>query len=430
MRIRLRSLSAALLVALASAGPAVAQDAFVYYNHKPGAGNLNGRLSYTRSGRDSGRRQAGRPPSLSVPSESQLCIQVENRNAVLYSYTIAAADLPVDTIPGLGALIKLVTDPLQARALERTVATESARARLRTNPSDTLARAIVEAPDPDRYLRPVADLYAKLQEMLESQLASDADSSFAHAASGIAHLAGEAAHIDTLAREAFRSLGPDTASPEVRLIRATHADLWSRIGVISNRFRHALDTDRDPFCTEVGTSRMRVTLKIARTLADPSGGLLRPVGDTVLTVVVDPTDERTFLIEPGMILSAFTQDRSTIRLESTLVAQAPNHGVGMHAGVFAMARAGSIRWLWVTVGAATADNAVSDVFVGVTFRGGASLVGGRVSAGIGLALTRVPVGVSQGSVGSALPADIKNVDDVIQREFRPGLGVTFAIQVP
>jgi len=430
MRIRLRSLSSALLITVAAAAHAVAQNAYVYYDHKPGAANLNGRVSYTRSGRDLGTRQAGRPPSLPVPSKSQLCIDVENRNEVLYSYTIAAADLPVDTIPGLAALVKLLTDPLQTRALERTVAIDSARARLRTDPGDIRARAIVEAPDPDRYLRPVADLYVKLQEMLEYQLASDAESSFARAASGIANLAAEAAHIDTLANQAFRSLGPDTTSPEIGLIRATHADLRSRIGVISRRFRHALETHRDPFCTEVGTSRMRVTLKIARTLADPGGGRLRPVGDTVLTVVVDPTDERRFLIEPGMILSAFTQDRSTIRLDSTLVAQAPNHGVGMHAGVFAMARAGSIRWLWVTVGAATADNAVSDVFVGVTFRGGASLVGGRVSAGIGLALTRVPVGVSQGSVGSAMPADVKNVDDVIQREFRPGLGVTFAIQVP
>jgi hypothetical protein len=70
------------------------------------------------------------------------------------------------------------------------------------------------------------------------------------------------------------------------------------------------------------------------------------------------------------------------------------------------------------------------VFVGMTFRGGASFIGGRINAGVGLALTRVPVGVSQGSVGSALPADVQNVDDVIQRDFRPGLGVTFAVQIP
>ena len=57
-----------------------------------------------------------------------------------------------------------------------------------------------------------------------------------------------------------------------------------------------------------------------------------------------------WVFSAGMILSAFTQDRSTIRLESTLVAQAPNHGVGMHAGVFAMARAGSIRSLKLRCG--------------------------------------------------------------------------------
>jgi hypothetical protein len=73
---------------------------------------------------------------------------------------------------------------------------------------------------------------------------------------------------------------------------------------------------------------------------------------------------------------------------------------------------------------------VSDVFIGLTLRSGNSLVGPRIGLGLGLALSRVPVGVSQGTVGGALPADVKNVDDIVQRSFRAGLGVTFAVQVP
>ncbi len=281
----------------------------------------------------------------------------------------------------------------------------------------------------DPYLGPVAHLYAQYMGMQAYQLETDADSDFAHAAAGMATRAAEAADTNRAALAALAAVR-DSTTPEIRLIRTVHADVWNRVGVLANRFRHALETANDPFCTKVETSRLRVTLRIARSVVDSAGGVRRPVGDTVVSVVVEPTDDRTFLIEAGTILSAFTQDKRTISLTGNTIAQASDHGVGLHAAVFAMARAGAIRWLWVAVGVASADNTVSDVFVGLTFRGGASLIGGRVSAGFGLALTRVPVGVSQGTVGGPLPADVKNVDGITRREFRPGLGVTFAIHIP
>jgi hypothetical protein len=431
MRVHVRYLGAALLLALASAAHAVAQDAYVYYDHHPGPASLDARLSYVGTGRGAGLR-IGRPPSLSVRVGSQLCIRVDNRNEVLYAYSITAKDFPADTIPGLRALSDRLTSAILLRAQAANAAREAARFRSPANPTDAAARAqAAQAPEPDPYLGPVAELYAKLVEMQGYQLSSDTVTDFARAAGEIARLNGQAADLHRTANAALARLGADTATPEVRLIRVVHADVWVRIGVIANRFHHALGTSGDPLCATVGTSRVRVTLKIARSTVDPSGAPQRPVGDSVVTLVVAPRDDRAFLLEPGTILSVFTQDRSTIGLAGGLVAQTPNHGVGVHPGVFAMARAGSIRWLWVTVGAATGDDAVvSDIFIGLTFRGGSSLVGGRVGAGIGLALSRVPVGVSKGSVGSALPTDVKNVEDIIQREFRPGLGVTFAIQVP
>jgi len=406
------------LITVAAAAHAVAQDTYVYYDHHPGPASLDARLSYVSSGRDGGL-QTGRPPSLTVSSGSQLCIRVSNRNTVLYAYTVTSKDIPADTIAGLGALIKQLTGVLNDRARTQAALRDAARANAQPVPID-----------PDRYLRPVAELYALLVGMQDYQLASDTIADFARAAGEIARLTSQAAETHRAATAALGALGADTTSAEVRLIRTVHADVWSRIGVIANRFRHALGTLGDPFCARVGTSRLRVTLKIARAIVDPSGAPQRPVGDTVLTLDVNPRDNRVFLVEPGAILSMFTQDRSTISLTNGNLAQAPDHRVGVHPGVFALARAGSIRWLWVTVGIAAADNTVSDVFIGMTFRGGASLAGGLVSAGVGLALSRVPVGVSQGSIGSALPADVKKVDDIIQREFRPGLGVTFAIQVP
>jgi hypothetical protein len=418
MRTRFRILGSTLLVALAPLAPAVAQDAYVYYNHHPGAGGLDSRLSYTASGGEQGRRQAGRPPTLTIPSGSRLCIQVEARNSAIYSYTTAATKLAADTIAGLAALIKQLGD-----------VGDLVRARAPAAQQQNQLLAVVRPPAYDAYLGPVAHLYAQYMGMQAFQLETDADSDFAHAAAGMAARAAEAADTNRAALAALATVR-DTTTAEIRLIRTVHADVWNRVGVLANRFRRALETANDPFCTKVEMDRLRVTLQVARTVADSAGGVRRPVGDTVFSVVVDPRDDRPFLIEPGTIVSAFTQDKSTISLNGGFVAQAPDHGMGLHAAVFAMARAGAIRWLWVTVGVATADNAVSDVFIGMTFRGGASLIGGRISAGVGLALSRVPVGVSQGTVGGPLPADVKNVDGITRREFRPGLGVTFAIHIP
>jgi hypothetical protein len=410
MRFPLHTLTSALLITVAPIARAVGQDAYVYYDHHPGPASLDARLSYVG---DAGLR-TGRPPALTVPSGSQLCIQVVNRNEILYSYAITAKDIPADTIPGLSALIKQLNGALNS------VSTRAAAG----------ATGEPRRQSYDPYLTAVADLYKKLLDIQSYQQASDTVADFPHAAGEIARLTREAADTNRAATAALGGLGADTNSAEVRLIRTVHADVWSRIGVIANRFRHALGTLGDPLCTRVATSRLRVTLKIAATTADLGGAPQRPTGDTVLTLVVEPRDDRNVLVEPGTLVSAFTQDKSTIGVRTGVITQAPDHGMGVHAGVFALFRAGTIPWLWVAVGAATGEQLVPDFFIGMAVRGGASLVGGRIFAGVGLALTRVPVGVSQGSVGGALPADVKKVDDIIQREFRPGLGGFLAIRFP
>ncbi len=392
-----------VLITVARAASAMAQDAYVFYDHRPGAANLDARLSYIRSGAESAQRQIGRPPRLAIPPGSQLCVQVLNRNAVLYAYSLTATKVAADTIPGLAALIKQLTDALQHRQA-------------------------IAGHEP--YLYAVANLFAGLQAMQAYQLASDTVVDFTLAAEEMAHRSRSATTLDSLATVALKALGPDTTLPEVILLRAVHVDLSKRVKKIGGSFRQALGTVHDPICTPVAASRLRVTVKIARTSVDTTAPPQRPVGDTVIAVDVDPRDDRTFLLEPGTLLSAFTQDKSTISLKNGVITQAPDHSPAFHAGVFALARPTSIRWLWATVGVATSDNAVSDVFIGITLRGGASLVGGRIALGAGLAMSRVPVGVSQGAVGGALPADVKNVDEIVQRGFRMGLGVNLAVQVP
>ncbi len=382
-----------------------AQDAFVYYDHHPGAAGLDGRVSYVPSGHDSGAHLLGRPPTLVIPSGSRLCIEVVHGNPALYAYSLLAKTLPPDTIAGLSALI-----------------TQLSGAITKPGPGGGSGASPV--------IVQVASLYAKLLEMQVYQFASDSIADFAQAAARMGSLYLEATGINRLA-ESLLQQRDTTLGPGVQeLLRAVRAETWGRIGVINARFRHALEIAGDPMCTPVGTSRLRVTLQIARTLTDSAGKPLRPVGDSILTVIVDPRDERTFLVEPGFLLSVGTQDKSTIGLQGGVVTQTPDHSVGAHAAVFALARLGDIRWLWATLGVASAEKTVSDIFAGVTFRGGASLAGDHLSVGVGLALSRVPVGLSQGAVGSALPASVKSVSDIVQYGFRPGLGVTFAVQIP
>jgi hypothetical protein len=393
------------LCSLAGIGPfrgALAQDAYVYYDHRPGAAGLDGRLSYIRSGGDQTDRQLGRPPALSVPNGSQVCIQVTSRNDVLYTYAIGVKNVAADTIPGLAALVKQLTDAL---AIPHPLAVT------------------------DGYLTTVAHLYERLLELQVAQLGSDSIADIAASAAGVASLFANATEANNAANTAFADLGGANSSPPARLLRLVQTDLWQRITAINARFQRARQTADDPLCTKVGSSRLRITLKIARSTVDSAGRPQRPVGDTVVTLDVHPQDNRLVIVEPGTIVSVFTQEKSSFGVSGGVVTQTRDRSPGLHAGVLAMFRAGSIDWLYLTLGVGTAEKSVADVLLGVTMRGGASLVGGRLSIGVGLALSRVPVGLSQGTVGGALPATTKNVNDIVKRDFRAGLAVSFALNV-
>jgi hypothetical protein len=92
--------------------------------------------------------------------------------------------------------------------------------------------------------------------------------------------------------------------------------------------------------------------------------------------------------------------------------------------MFAMARI--TDHIWPTLGAATGDGSSVDVFAGVQLRGGNFIFGPELSVGIGAAWMDVPVGAGTLKQGDALP-EAKKLEDVIQRERRFGLALTFAI---
>jgi hypothetical protein len=185
-----------------------------------------------------------------------------------------------------------------------------------------------------------------------------------------------------------------------------------------------LGSDQTSLCSSpLKSDRIRVGLSIkATTKTDVD----RDVGDTVTYVLADPVSTADFELGAGALL-AVGINASKFAVKNGLIAQSFDNGPIFHPGVFAMGRLGVISWLWAAVGAAKGTVATPDLFIGLIARSGSTVVGTHVSVGAGLALAQVPTGLSQGTVGSALPTNVTDIDNIISRSYKSGLGLTFTV---
>ena len=100
----------ALVVSFAANGSSLAaQNAYVYYTHKPGDTTSNPRLTFVTSGervdRNGPQRHLGQPPMLQVPRGSQACIVVEDANPLLYDYKLESKTIVIAAPEGYGDIL-------------------------------------------------------------------------------------------------------------------------------------------------------------------------------------------------------------------------------------------------------------------------------------------------------------------------------------
>lgn len=384
----------------------------VFYDHRPGPGSADGRISYQTADDNADRRRNGRPPQLEIKSGGQACVVVVNSNAVLYDYSLTSESLS----PTTPADLSMIAAALYNLAVGA-----------RTDPN------VLETGGPPRnatlYYKIVAVLVTDLRGMQAAKLASDASMPFAVAAGRIDSLYQDARKFDSIADTVYRALvDTDRSQPGVLVAQAEQEEAWKRITIIWKQFSDAVAKGADPLCVTVQDEALQVVLTVKPAVDTGNGfSALRPTGDSVLSFSVNPVSSTSFQVAVGGLVSTLVSDQSVFSIENGVVAQRRDKSPVFQTSVFALGRVWHSHWLWGSIGASVNESGVSALFFGLSGQFGVSLVGPQMTLSVGLSLARVPVGLTQGSVGAALPANVTDVNEIVDKQLRPGLGIGFTL---
>jgi hypothetical protein len=281
------------------------------------------------------------------------------------------------------------------------------------------------------YASRVEPVLSKLRYLQHLKLGSDGEASFETSVARVDSVFREAQEANDTANAYYQRLTvADTQNIGFAFtsLRSHQLDTWGRIESIQKEFRDASNMVNDRLCVPVGDQRLQVFLTVKAKFVPQEGQILqRPVGDTLVSFEVDPVSTTTFVVAPGAMLSVFVSDEKKYSLEDGVVVEKSDNSPRFLLGVFAMARTLRVPWLWGAIGVSTGGEGVPDFFFGLVGRFGSSIVGPQMSLGVGLALAYVPVGLEQGAVGEPLPGDIDDINRIVKRELRPGLGLSFTV---
>jgi hypothetical protein len=408
---KLRVALASLSVSMGVASSAPAQNAVVYYDHRPGDTTAAQRVTYLLPGehasldRAQARRHVGLPPMLNIAQGSSVCVVVENANPLLYSYTAASKTITVEPPAELAPLLTSFTQIIDAVGGKKFLADEGGDPPL-IKYADSVHRLA-------RIAKDIGDVKAR----------SD----------GMVTLAPAAREADSLLRvgravneEATKLFNANSKDSVFQLIREVHVSNWNRLQAAAREITEAHAAGDPTFCTALEGNRIRTTLSVARKVKLGEGQTaVRPVRDSVTSVVSNPISIRVFEVLPAAMFSVELRDRRRFGVQNGVVTSRPDHRALTNAGVFALARISGP--LWGTLGVAKGEATAPDLFLGFSLRGGESVVGTNMILGFGLSLAQVAVGLKEGSEGAPLPANVSDVEKIIDRDYRPGFGLILTV---
>jgi hypothetical protein len=391
-----------LLVSTELAG----QTGLVFYDHRPeprpGAIRGEDRMSYIPPRSALNSERPGKPPMLEVERGAEVCFEVRNANPLLYTYTIAKRAITVEQPSGLSDLITGFG----------TIITSHGRARVAAGADGEL----------QQYADDVRGLTGLVRQMNEIKLASDALAAIDYGTAF--ELYREAQAQNQTAERRFEANKDD---PDFQLIRSLHTTTWGQIEALHREFRSAQVIGNPRVCTPVQSERLNVSLLATRKHTPKEGELTRPV-DTLASITADPVHGDNFEILPAGMFSFASSGAKEFSLSGGNLQSVDDEAAHFSPGVFAMTRLGPYASpVWATVGLGKGQTAYPDLFLGLTLRGGRSLVGTNVVVGGGFTLSYVPVRVNdKAAIGQPIPSDIK-LEDVVERSYRPGAGIMFTI---
>jgi hypothetical protein len=229
--------------------------------------------------------------------------------------------------------------------------------------------------------------------------------------------------------------GKEAVKRDIDAQKALSEAHWKSIEALNRAFREGQTKLRvlaDSLCVPVDKSRLEVTLSIDTAFGFPKDAPpKRALGKTLVGFKAEPVSVATFEVNLGVMLTVLPSEKRKFSLSNNLIVSEVDREPDFSVGSFIMARTKQVDWLWGTIGVGTrlSKDVVSDLFFGFATKVGASITGNgpQMTLGAGLALSKVPVSLKNGVVGEVLPASVKNLDDITERNFRPALGFMFTL---
>ena len=399
-------------VTLFPSSRAAAQDGFVVYDHMPSRVTGARLIKYYPPGASEGGGVRGAPPQpLEVRQGSSACYIVENPNPLLYTYSISTTVIPQDEPEQLSSLLDNLKS-LVDLAL--------------TLPSDGSAETTSPANAPE-YGEIVNSLDEDYEALVQARTASDATANFAETVATMKRLLKDAEETGKNAEALYKASDP--VKKDVRALRAYELILKERIAEIEKAVREVEVYATQPFvlCTPVGENLIRVALASSRKIkATEEAPTRRPI-DTLATFEVRPRTTKRFRIAPSLVIGyplAAGAHSFAVR-DSALVQDAPE--TSFLAPVVAQFR----NWetpLWGTVGVRPRGlDEVPDLFLGLAYDFGDLIGGPSATLGAGVTILQTPVRLKKGKLGEALPPDVEELEDIVERKPLIGFGFTFTI---
>lgn len=390
-----------------------AQDATVFVQHavKSGEENPVPLRSYQLPGEDEKVRHAGVPTLIRVPQGGRGCFRVERSNPLLYTYTLGSKILKVETPDTISQVMK----QLLALAPKAALPGMGFMAADKISAADTAGK----------YASTVGQLLRITTEMEALKLSSDSAADLAMLARRALASGSASADTNSIADGIYNSMSEGMKKDMgVRMVRAAQLAQAEKGKRLVREFEAVEALLAQRLCSApLAKDRLHLTLSIAPKEGVPAANLKRMVGDEVTSFDVDPVSNTEMDFGPGVILNTLGRPSKSFALEDGKITQGQGEQLLFRPAIMANFRSWGPGWLWGSVGVSGSKDGISDLFVGATGRFGQQIAGARVSIGIGLAASQLPVGLSKGAVGQPLPEDISSLDKILRKSLVPGLGV-------
>lgn len=395
---------------------------FVQHVKKTTSVNPDLQRSYQLPRENETVRHVGVPMLIPVPQGGKGCFKVERSNPLLYTYTIGSKILKVETPDTINQVLKQLL--ALAPKAQVSSAAVTALAGFGFIPANA-EKAIVTKLNPDDvYAAKVGQLFRITTEMEDLKLSSDTAESLASLAKAGLVMAAQAADSNSAADAAYKVVSDPEPSMIVKMLRASQITQANKAKRLAQEFNAVDALLAERLCSgQVKDQRLHLSLSIAGKEGVPADNLKKITGDTVTSFDIDPQSDTQLDFGPGMILNTLANPSKTFAVANGVITQGEGDQLLFRPAILANFRSWGPSWIWASLGVAGNTDGISDLFVGATGRFGQQVAGVRVAIGIGLAASNLPVGITKGAVGAALPDDIASLDKIIKKRLVPGLGV-------